>query len=388
MKKNIIRYTQNLGVGSNEYATKYSVNRILEKLVQNDKLLEEFYQEVFGAFMIYEYQPGETYYYNDLIWFLDSEKDLHILRCNKSQTGENLTHWRLGQAFEDYGWKDLNPDINVLKEFGLEKKMSTWIAKKFKEHSDDPSCHPLGKISYGNTKPTTDITRKVSDREMSNLDPNREQNFFPYQTIHLKTLENGPIIGGYCRKYDNGLLEYDIIFRLSYSGIAEVDEDYGISANIFECNNLDLASQHSDENYFYGTSDAQMFNCGNALCSQFESEIGETRQRSRNDYVNVYSAVIDFAQATSTVDSPSLKFKSSDSYMIFSGDVTCQSRDTTTKAMNIGSNQLIFAQKRTGSFAAILITYPNQKFNTPGYNAKNGGIEANSFHCSLVGKWK
>jgi len=67
-----------------------------------------------------------------------------------------------------------------LKEFGLEKKMSTWIAKKFKEHSDDLSCHPLGKISYGNAKPTTDITRKVSDREMSNLDPNREQNFFPY----------------------------------------------------------------------------------------------------------------------------------------------------------------------------------------------------------------
>lgn len=388
MKKNIIRYTQNLDVGSNEYATKYSVNRILEKLIQNDKLLEEFYQEVFGTFMIYEYQPGETYYYNDLIWFLDSEKDLHILRCNKSQTSEDLTHWRLGQAFEDYGWKDLNPDINVLKEFGLEKKMSTWIAKKFKEHSDDLSCHPLGKISYGNAKPTTDITRKVSDREMSNLDPNREQNFFPYQTIHLKTPENGPIIGGYCRKYDNGLLEYDIIFRLSYSGIAEVDEDYGISANIFECNNLDLVSQHSDENYFYGTNDAQMFNCGNALCSQFESEIGETRQRSRNDYVNVYSAVIEFAQATSTVDSPSLKFKSSDSYMIFSGDVTCQSRDITTRAMNIGSNQLIFAQKRTGSFAAILITYPNQKFNTPGYNAKNGGIEANSFHCSLVGKWK
>ena len=32
--KNIIRYTKNLNVGSNEYATKYSVNRILDKLLE------------------------------------------------------------------------------------------------------------------------------------------------------------------------------------------------------------------------------------------------------------------------------------------------------------------------------------------------------------------
>ena len=68
--KNIIRYTKNLDVGSNEYATKYSVNRILDKLLENDKLLEEFYREVFGQMMIYEYDPTETYYYNDLVWFL------------------------------------------------------------------------------------------------------------------------------------------------------------------------------------------------------------------------------------------------------------------------------------------------------------------------------
>lgn len=388
MKRDIIRYTQNLDVGSNEYATKYSINRILEKLIQNDKLLEEFYQEVFGSFMIYEYQPGETYYYNDLIWFLDSEKNLHILRCNKSQTNENLANWSFGQPFEKYGWKDLNPDIDIFKEFGFEKKISNWISKKFKEHTDNLDYHPLGKISFGNTKPTSDIMTKISNREMSNLDPNRNQNFFPYQTIHLKTSENGPIIGGYCRKYDNGLLEYDIVFRLSYLGIREIDEDYKISADILECNKLDLAKYHLDEDYFYGSGDSQIFNQESNLCSQFESEIGETRQRFRNDYVNVYSAVINFAQATSTLDSPSLKFKSKDSYMIFSGDVTCQIRDTKTHSMNIGSNQMVFVSKQAGSFVAILVTYPNQNFNTSGYNAKNGGIEANSFHCSLVGRWK
>ena len=46
--KNILRYTENLDVGSNEYATKYSVNRILQKLLENDRLLEDFYRQVFG----------------------------------------------------------------------------------------------------------------------------------------------------------------------------------------------------------------------------------------------------------------------------------------------------------------------------------------------------
>lgn len=390
MSENIIRHTSNLDVGSNEYATKYSVNRIVQKLLENDKLLEDFYREVFGSFLIHEYDAGETYYYGDLVWFLDKDprsKTLYILRCIKNETSQSLNSWTVGQSFQAYGWKDLNPDIDVMKEFGLENRISTWIAKKFKEHQSDETMHPLGKVSYGGTKPSTDISKIVANRQVSNLDPSRQQTFFPYQTTYLKT--SSTILGGYCRKYDNGLLEYDITFRLSYVGDQEVDKDYGISASILECNRLDLASAHGDESYFYSTGDADVFCIGEENSSSLaESEIGDTRQRFRNDYVNVYSAKIDFAAAASTVDTPMPKFASADAYMIFSGDVLCQARDTTRHTMDVGSNAMTFAQRTSSSFVALLVTYPNQKFSTSGYNAQNGGIEANSFHCSVIGKWK
>lgn len=139
----------------------------------------------------------------------------------------------------------------------------------------------------------------------------------------MKTRELSPIIGGYCRKYDNGLLEYDIVFRLSYVGVAEVDEDYGISATILNCNDLDLANAHDDEKYFYAVNDTKIFNSKNDDESKEESEIGDTRQRARNDFVNVYHATIDFSAAANNIDTPNPKFMNADSYMIFSGDIMC-----------------------------------------------------------------
>ena len=385
--KNILRYTENLDVGSNEYATKYSVNRILQKLLENDRLLEDFYRQVFGQMMIYEYQSGETYAYNDIVWFLSQDKEPYILRCIRSKTSADLRHWTKREPFESYGWKDLNPNIDIMLEFGLEQKLSLWIAKKIKEHQNDVEMHPLGKISYGGEKPSTDISTKIANADMSNLDASRQQTFFPYHTTYLKTSSTSPIINGYCRKYDNGLLEYDIVFRLSYAGQQIVDQDYSLNADVLSCNTLDLAD-HINDKYFRATSDAQMFNSGSASSTQHESDIGETRQRFRNDFVNVYHANIDFAAAASTAQTPFPKYMSGDSYMIFSGDVMCQCRDVSRQTIEPGANQLVFASKNPDSFSALLVTYPDQKFSTPGYNASNGGLGANSFHCSLVGRWK
>lgn len=104
--------------------------------------------------------------------------------------------WTEGDSFEKYGWRDLNPSIDAMAEFGLEKKMSSWIAKKFNEHQSDASLHPLGKISYGGTKPSTDIGAKIASRDVANLDPERQQTFFPYHTTYLNTSFTSPILGG------------------------------------------------------------------------------------------------------------------------------------------------------------------------------------------------
>lgn len=118
-------------------------------------------------------------------------------------------------------------------------------------------------------------------------------------------------------------MEYDIVFRLSYVGDQIVDEDYSISASILDCNHLDLATAHADDKYFRTTNDAQIFNTGNGAELEHESEIGTTRQRYRNDFVNVYYAKVDFAAAASTAQTPSPRYMNSDSYMIFAGDVMC-----------------------------------------------------------------
>lgn len=108
-----------------------------------------------------------------MVWFLDSERDLHILRCSKTKTSADLTSWKSGESFEKYGWQDLNPDVDIVSEFGLQAKIDSFIAKKFKLHSTDPSMHPYGKISYDGTKSSTDISRKVARADMSNLDSQR-----------------------------------------------------------------------------------------------------------------------------------------------------------------------------------------------------------------------
>lgn len=61
MVSSAVKNTSKLDVSSNEYATKYSLNRILLKLLENDELLQELYQEIFAGFSIYEYEEGEEY---------------------------------------------------------------------------------------------------------------------------------------------------------------------------------------------------------------------------------------------------------------------------------------------------------------------------------------
>lgn len=387
MVSSSVKNTSELDVGSNEYATKYSLNRILLKLLENDQLLQELYSDIFAGFSIYEYEENEEYQFNDLVWFLDSDKDLHILRCYKSKTSANLSLWRKGQSFESYGWKDLNPNVDVLVDFGLEAKIKSFLAKKFNEHAMDQTLHPHGRISYGGLKASTDISRKIAKVDLSNLDPNRDKNFFPYWTTYLKTSSESPIINGICRRYDNGLMEYEITFRLGYAGIKVVDPDYGTSAQIIETNQLDLTLSRSDKDYFNASSDQSIFMLSGD--PGIVATIGDTRQTNRNDYVNVYSAKLDFAEAAMVGTTTSTSFKSADSYMVFAGDVTCQIRDMATGDLCIGSNQMVFCQKEVGSVTALLVTYPGL-VNTgkDEYNARNGGLASNSFTCKIIGRWK
>lgn len=400
--RKIVKHTKNLDVASNEHATKYSAQRIFNRLLENDRLLEEFYNNVFGNAQIYQYQYGTEYSYNDLVWFVDKNKDLSVLRFNRTSTKSldakfrNLNAWTrysyVNGALQyispaRYGWVDLNPEIDILKDFGLDKAINTFLMRRFKQHTEDETKHPYGKIFYSGQL-TTDIEKKIARSDLANVNPHRENTFFPYHTFYLNPSKDDPIMSGNCRRYDNGLLEYDLVFRLSYAGNQLVDSEYGIYSDVLSANMLDLGKNNMDQSYYLTFNDAAILMPKGIYVG--EADIGETVQRNRNDYVNVYSAYIDFAdKITNNPYGLDVKFKDASSYMIFSSDIMCQDNDSDVGAMHVNPNQLCFCHKTPQSFCAFFITYGKMsKITKAGYNATQGGLQSNSFHCKLIGRYR
>ena len=49
---------------------------------------------------------------------------------------------------------------------------------------------------------------------------------------------------------------------------------------------------------------------------------------------------------------------------------------------------MLYCNKNKRGFTALYVTYPDDgNFNDTGYNAENGGLVSNSFHCHIMGRW-
>ena len=49
---------------------------------------------------------------------------------------------------------------------------------------------------------------------------------------------------------------------------------------------------------------------------------------------------------------------------------------------------MAYCNKSKRGFTALYITYPDKThFSDSKYNAQNGGLVSNSFHCHIVGRW-
>ena len=217
---------------------------------------------------------------------------------------------------------------------------------------------------------------KLLKSDLSNRDTNREHYFFPYETRFLQ--KDDYILDGFARRYDNGLLEYDITFRMSYDGIATVD---GVSSTRMKCNSVlikntstftpDNADYTGNERFFQTVDDYGIFQPK----SSGISEIGTSVQTNRNDFVNTYHADIHL------IDAQKFMFKDN-KYMIYCSDVMTQDRNYENKTINPGSNTIVFANKSAKALTAIYVTYPeNGKLGS-----SSGGLTSNSFHCKLIGK--
>ena len=367
--KNVLTNIDNIKVSSNEYLVKYTFWRNYRKLLENDVNLESLYREISNRIDMDMYVKGGKYDFGALVWYLPLSKDkIVILRSiydnNRNfpeQTNRDGSH----RSYEQNGWEVLSIDTDIYSTDVFDK-INRVVYQAIKDHQDGE--HPFGEITLDN------MDDKFMRTDMSNANTRREQFFFPYVTGFLPARENDNVIlNGAYRYYDNGLLEYDIVYRFGYVGQIDVG---GTSFNALTCNNVEFLNEYENNRYFYNSDSYKIF-CPPPNSKNDRSSIDNTLNMNRNDFVNTYFAKIDFP--IPFIDSK---------YLIFSGDVASQVLDYQNKTVHTGRNEVTFCRKAPNSVTAILVTYPEDenKMNEEGYNATHGGLAANSFRCKIVGR--
>lgn len=129
--------------------------------------------------------------------------------------------------------------------------------------------------------------------------------------------------------------------------------------------------------YFNSTDDYTIFKYDNTDEDSNFSIVGSSIQRNRNDAVNTYFAKIKFLDNYCFKDNK---------YMVFGSSMLSEFRDSQTASIDPGSNTVTYCNKTRGSITAMLVTFPkDHEYREPGYNAKNGGIVMNSYHCKIIG---
>ena len=361
-------------VGYNEYVSRFSLNRNYRKLIANDLDLLTLYNRVSGGEDIEEWSPNVAYEPGKLVWFTEGA-ELYLLR---NQVIGNTTKPN-PQDFVESGWKNENEHKTIL-DYGLETTIQRYARKMINDHQNG-DLHSLGSLSG-----QAQFDRKLLRKDFTNRITSRDTNFYPYQTMDMLDADpslSDVVLDGSYRVYDNGMLEYDVLYRMGYMGQEDIDGDL---YDVISCNCVDfrdtsrLATKDPQRNengkYFFNTGDFSIFRYENTSKNNF-SIIGTTVQRNRNDYCNVYHAKIRFPHEFSDLK-----------YCVFGSQVTCEDKgDSGIPVVKPSDNHLVYCDKTIGSITALLITRPGANYGIAGYNATHGGLYSNTFHLKAIG-WR
>lgn len=302
--------SNHIDVSPNEYVTKYSFNRNFQKLVENDINLSTEVQKHINYSTVNSYIDGKTYYKGECIFYKTSSKSMNIyaLSCAANVTVNapssiydsagnlivvNNDKWKIIGICEELS---SNP-IDFVNEYVQNADKALLM------HASDESlsAHPTKKFS------ASDST--LLFKSLENTHEDRKTFFYPN---HLQTLQpDTTIINGYMRKWDCGLLEYDVIFRVGYFG--DTTED-GVS--IISANCLKPSRNTQNQFYFKNLEDYNIFN------QQNDDYVATNRvkQVNLNSSFDAYHGVIKFPQ----------EFKDLN-YMMFASDV----KSVETEAKNL-----------------------------------------------------
>ena len=383
----VLPYTHSLDVGVNEILQRFSFNRSARQLLSGDLALSGLYEQYLDAMNVFEYIKKHKYTNGQLVWVKRSMGDfkLFLVRCIIDENYSDL-QYIVDQAyvegateqpepdFDHYGWKNENFDLHI-EDYGINERLRRYFVQRFAKHERDDSYHRFGALSG-----MIDADKKILLADLSNADKNREIIFYPYYTCKLDP--DDVILYGYYRVWDCGTLELDFVYRLGYIGQHGSD---GYDVDTVICNNFSMArAEYSNANtskYFNTVKDRDIF----APLSCGQSEVDNIMQVNRNDYVNTYAATVTFPQFR--FNGKNINFVDGQ-YMIFGSDVMSQDADIVQAQIEPSANCMAYCNKSKRGFTALYITYPDKThFSDDKYNAQNGGLVSNSFHCHIVGRW-
>ena len=374
---NYLPYTEGIDVGTNEIVTRMSLNRNFAKLLSNDSAMSVYRNGAHGGFRISEYVEGREYSYGDLIWLDVDGDEIYLVKClldgNKEDPRAALSD-RLEDGrpdFEKYGWKDQNDAFDPGRT-GLSAYTARTAGQIMRRHEQDPERHFFGRVSDTPTDPDY-YDWKLMRSDVSNVRQRRDRVFYPYRTGHFET---DSVMDGTYRVWDNGLLEFDIVYRLGWRGR---DVSRGYEMDILSCNDFEAASQTGDnefaadwndnDRYFASADDRTIFRRSNVSAVV---ETDSSIQGNMNQYVNVYSAPIDFSAS-------GWQFADRN-YMIFSADTVSQVRGG--DSLSPGSCPVTYCDRTMKGFTALLVSFPFRGAKSMPY------LGTNSFSCTVVGRWK
>lgn len=384
----ILPYVQDLDVGVNEILQRFSFNRSSRRLLSNDIALSEAYTRYLESVNVFEYTKGHSYSQEDLVWVKRSLGDfkLFLVRCTVDENTSDLqkvvddayipsADRQPQPEFARNGWKDENLDIDI-SSYGIDQRLRRYFVQRFAAHERSDAYHRFGILRND----IEEVNKKILLADLSNADKDRELVFYPYYTCSLPA--DNVVLYGYYRVWDTGVLELDIVYRLGYTGQYHQD---GYFTDVVECNTFSMAgAEYANSNtsrYFNTVKDRDIF----APLSSGQSEMDDIEQVNRNDYVNTYSASINFPQFR--FNGKNIQFLD-EHYMIFGSDVLSQDADKLSAQIEPAANCMTYCNKTKRGFTALYITYPdNYHLGEYAYNAQNGGLVANSFHCHVVGRW-
>lgn len=247
--------------------TQHSWNRNFLRLLENDEDLKALFDDTRALVGITDNDPTKKYQPGDLVWYSGHDPDgvpnIYLL-VNLIPDNYGMPQGVSEKRFDRFGWKG-KYQFKDMVEYGLSSILADKVDQEMSEHEEDENYHPLGRVSIDEGDDNY-IGNKLLYKDLSNLDPKREENMFPDQVKWLPS--HGAILNGCYRIYGNKIVEYDIIFKFGSDNEDQKNDSIFQSGSYIVANDVEIKpysgvgegyGRQDNVKYFKNTWDMDIF---------------------------------------------------------------------------------------------------------------------------------